>query len=255
MFVAVLPFAMVAVAQPADIGDLMLPSPVRMSGIVVDAQGTPIPDVWVWHHGDRSGVKTANDGHFEFRTNAPVVVFRKPGLSSVAVRTANRTDFKIAMQPAQPMRMCRSGDHCFSISGFGGRLCVPAVSGVKATKQGNDIDYGARAYVIETAHGKKGIRHGAGPMWTLGAPSDDRVWGSSEYSEITYETGGAYVVDARGKMRDGKVWRYVGTVGESLEYRGVEPGDAVRLDEVLDGVCLASSNRQPAVGCRRVRCR
>lgn len=239
----VLLLATIAFAQRDDFAELMLPSPVQMSGVVVDAQGTPIPGVWVSHLGVRTGIKSNHDGHFDLKTNTPVVVFRKPGLSSVVVRTVNSADLKVTMQTAQTMKTCRSGEHCYSIAGFGGRLCVPAVSGVKATKQGNDIDYGARAYIIETEHGKQGIRHGAGPMWTLGAPSDTNVWSSSEYSEKTYQAGPIDVVDARGKMRDGKVWRYIGMVGESLEYRGVEPGDAVRLDEVLDGVCVTSPGR------------
>lgn len=231
-------------AQPARVHELLLPSPVRMTGIVVDTEQRPVSDAWVWHHNNRTAVRTDREGRFEFQTDAPAIVLRKPGFNGVFVRSEPRTDLRITMQRAdRRLRKCVKADRCASVSGFSARICVPFVSGVTATKQSNDVDYGARGYVIESTSGKKvSVMHGAGPMWSLGAPSDDRVWGSLEYSEQTYQTGTIDVIDARGEMRDGKVWRFVGLIGESLEYRNVERSDAAKLDKLLNGICVIPRN-------------
>jgi hypothetical protein len=52
--------------------------------------------------------------------------------------------------------------------------------------------------------------------------------------------GDSDVIDARGKTAGGKLWRYVGTFGESASYYEVDPRDAALPDRFLDGACVAA---------------
>jgi hypothetical protein len=44
-------------------------------------------------------------------------------------------------------------------------------------------------------------------------------------------------VDVRGSSAEGKRWRYIGIIGASITYEGVEPGADRVLDAVLDRLC------------------
>jgi hypothetical protein len=111
---------------------------------------------------------------------------------------------------------------------------------VKVSKQGHDIDYGARNYYIETASGPKGIGHGSGGWWTLGHPLDSDVWASVKYDEITYIAGRQTIVDTRGQLPNGHRWRYLGKLAESAAYSDVDDATAKVLDQFLDGACIQS---------------
>jgi hypothetical protein len=59
-----------------------------------------------------------------------------------------------------------------------------------------------------------------------------------EYSEEAREDLLYPWLDARGKTADGKLWRYLGKIGESVHYRGLPPEQAALFDRILDGACL-----------------
>lgn len=121
----------------------------------------------------------------------------------------------------------------------GGLLRFPRVAGVKASRQGRDIDYTSRAYFVKTKAGPQSILHGQGSTWTLGAPADRIVWSSVEYEETLYDRKGTFFLDARGKFPNGLRWRYLGTIGESATYDNANEASARVLDQVLDGACVA----------------
>jgi hypothetical protein len=96
-------------------------------------------------------------------------------------------------------------------------------------KTSQDIDYASTAIGVKTKDGRAAIVCGNGPVWSLGVPDDSLVWDSVEYSEsVTSDYGG--IVDASGKTKDGKYWRYRGIVGSSCSYSKVDRTTASVLD-------------------------
>ncbi len=191
-------------------GQSMLPAPATLSGVVTDSDGKPLSNVWIYHTGVRvENIRTNAQGHFEIVTRAPAIVFRKQGFQSKYMRVEESRNLSIVLTgPAPLMKECGAWGRCLTLKGFRSSLCLPKVRGVQSGKQGNDIDYGQRWFWFETKRGKAGLQHAAGPMWGPGVPSDQQVWWSSDYREISYrDREGFSVIDARGTSPDGKLWQ------------------------------------------------
>jgi hypothetical protein len=224
---------------------LLLPVEQGISGLVTDSLGHPIAGASVEHTNstDKELVTDAT-GHFELSTRAPALVIRKIGYDSAFVRNKNAQSVHITLQPSQGvLAACSSKSLCKTIDGFGSIFCFSKINGVKVSEQGNDIDYGMRIFSIRAKNGRKFVRHGSGPMWSFGIPENEDVWDSIDYSEKTYRAGRAVVVDAKGKTSAGKLWRYIGRLGESASYDDVDQDSAVLLDRVLDGLCIREDKR------------
>ena len=218
--------------------DLLLPQALSISGTVSDVDGKPIGEARIEHSGNlREAIKTDSTGRFALQTRAPALVIRKAGYRSQWIRTADISEVAITLQPAnsaQQIRACSRTEPCETINGWGARFCFPRVPGVKAGRQGKDIDYGIRGYSTR----KAGIMHGSGPLWSFGLPYDPDVWQSVDYQEEIFGTDPLITIDARGRTVDGKFWRSLGKFGESASYRNASEADARLLDRVLDGVCI-----------------
>jgi hypothetical protein len=225
--------------------NLRLPQERSITGIVSDVDGNPIADARIDHSDNRlKAIRTGNSGKFSLQTRAPAVVIRKTGFRSQWLRIADLPEIQITLQPAKAnpqIRACSRTEPCESINGWGAQFCFPRVPGVTAGRQGQDIDYGIRSYVIHKS--KAWITHGSGPLWSFGLPSDDDVWGANEYQERVFGTNPLSTIDARGRTADGKFWRNLGKFGESAFYRDVAEPDARLLDRVLDGVCIRPNQR------------
>jgi hypothetical protein len=234
-----------AQVQTARENALFLLKPVHLSGIVMDSNGKPLQHVWINHDSLRERtVETDGEGRFDFVTQAPALVFRKAGFDASYYRVERDATLRLKLGSAQRMLECPESSDCVSLKGFTSAFCLPKLRRIKITKQGNDIDYGQRWFVIHTATGKNGIQHAAGPMWGTGIPFDQDVWSAVEYTETDYQDlDGFLVVDARGKDAKGQCWRVLGHFGETASYRNVSSDDASTLDKVLDGVCLRHSSQ------------
>ena len=160
------------------------------------------------------------------------------------VRTKDTTESRITLQKLsenQLLPTCSNTGRYDGIDGWGASFQFPRISGVKASRKGRDIDYGARNYYVETKQGPKGIRHGSGPLWSFGTPLDQDVWRSVKYEEVTYDVGGLMIIDARGQLQDGNRWRSLVKFGESASYSNIDEATAKILDQFLDGACLKST--------------
>ena len=160
------------------------------------------------------------------------------------VRTKDTTESRITLQKLsenQLLPTCSNTGRYDGIDGWGASFQFPRTSGVKASRQGQDIDYGARNYYVETKQGPKGIRHGSGPLWSFGTPLDQDVWRSVKYEEATYDVAGLMIIDARGQLPNGNRWRNLGKFGESASYSNIDEATAKILDQFLDGACLKST--------------
>lgn len=70
-------------------------------------------------------------------------------------------------------------------------------------------------------------------------PSTKRVWESETYSERKMLLNGRPAVDARGVMADGRHWREMGDLGETISYAEVNAETAAELDKAIEGLCRA----------------
>jgi hypothetical protein len=137
--------------------------------------------------------------------------------------------------------VCVTAEGYYTINGWDAKFQFRRIPGLKATAQDRDIDYGVRFYYIQTDHGRQGIQHGAGPLWSFGRPLDSDVKKSVKYEEVTYNADGQTITDARGQFSNGTHWRYLGKFGESARYADVDEVTAKLLDMVLDGACFRVS--------------
>jgi hypothetical protein len=110
-------------------------------------------------------------------------------------------------------------------------------------KQGHDIDYGIRGYLLKTPKGNVGIAHGSGPMWSFGVPLDSDVWKSVTFEEDSFEVEGFRILDSKGEWADGTHWRTIGKFGETASYSKVDKETAKILDLFMDGACVAPFKR------------
>ena len=225
---------------------VLLREPQAVSGIVVDSAGHPIAGA----HIDHTDVKaqeqlfTDEQGRFRFFTGAPAIVVRKLGFNGQRIRLDNSASFKIVLSPAtRTMPSCKI--KCEALNSPGSAFCLPRVPGIQVSEQAAYDDTVTQMFRLETKNGQRELLHGNGPMWSLGVPFTGDVWESIEYHESAYlvGTGDSDVVDARGKMPDGNLWRYLGRFGESASYYEVDEAGAAQLDRVLDGACIAGNPR------------
>ena len=159
------------------------------------------------------------------------------------MHTQDAKDLRITLRKFDEERLfptCSKTRPYIGIDGWGATLQFQQVNDVKASRQGQDLDYGARSYYIETKAGPKGIRHGSGPLWSFGMPSDQDIWRSVKYEEATYDFGGLTITDARGELSNGQWWRFLGKFGESASYSDVDEATAKILDGFLDTACSKS---------------
>jgi hypothetical protein len=209
--------------------------------VVVDSEGNPVANAGIDHSNRRELHQTDSNGRFELDTRAPILVVRKVGFRSEAVRTQSGPEVRVVLRKLSQGRtlpICSNTRKYEDIKGWTSSLRFPRISGVKVSRQGRDVDYGFRNYYIESKRGHKGIMHGSGPMWGSGIPVDSDVWQSVKYEEDVFEAGGMTVFDGRGQMANGDHWRSLGKVFESASYRDVDEETAKTLDKVLDGTCF-----------------
>lgn len=233
-------------AQPFQ--DLLLPHARHIAGVVVDPEGKPVVEARIDHTGDRfRAFQTDSEGRFELDTRAPILVVRKAGFRSELVRTQDTTEARVTLQKLSGNRVfptCSNTERYDGIDGWGTSFQFLKTSRVKASRQGQDIDYGVRYYYVGAKQGPKGIMHGSGPHWSVGTPLDRDVWRSVEYEEVAYDAGGRTIIDARGQLPNGNRWRYLGKFFESASYSDMDEATARILDQFLDGACLTPTPRR-----------
>ena len=212
---------------------------------MVDPDGKPLDYANIDYTANQSAARqTGVDGRFALETRAPAIVVRKPGYHSALLRIREATDARVTLRRVdRAFPTCPPTGEFETIQQWGALFRFAKMPQVTAGPQGSDIDYGMRWYLVETAAGPRGIRHGSGASWSMGFPSAIEVWRSVVFEEAWYPAGGVSIVDARGSAADGKHWRYLGREGESADYRDVDEAAARILDQFLDGPCMLRTGR------------
>jgi hypothetical protein len=219
---------------------ILLPETHSVSGRVVDPAGDPIAGAHIDHSDVREQEQLFTDelGRFHVETRAPALVVRKHGFNGQIVRTSSPGPVRIVLQRAASLPDCKNA--CIGLKSSITAFCLPPAPGIQISDQGRMGDSVMREFMVPTVDGLREILFGGGPTWSLGIPYTGDVWESSDYSERAYTVGDSDVIDAHGKTAGGKLWRYVGTFGESASYYEVDPRDAALPDRFLDGACVAA---------------
>ncbi|MBM3754855.1 MAG: hypothetical protein FJW38_12855 [Acidobacteria bacterium] len=209
---------------------------VEISGVVVDAQSKPIPDVHVMHAG--GDFKTPADGTFRLSTSSPFVVFRHYRFASIVRRPGELKDVRIQMSTISLNRFSACVGHQFdkpTLATFAFRISyAPGVVELESLLQGGDTSY--RVYALESSHAAR-MLHETGINLSLGFPEDTEKWSSVEYREVSFAAGRVPIVDSRGVTADGKRWRFLGRLTETISYGPLPPHEAAIFDRAIDGVC------------------
>jgi len=201
-----------------------------ISGTVKDASGNPIENARVDHTGkqvvvgppDRVGktsaheIRTDSKGHFHVVTDVPAIVIRKAGYVSQRLRVTGDAELQVTLMRIRSTSLCK----------------LPVQPAFKS-KDANDIDYTAKWFYVETKDGPQGIISGSGPMYSWGAPDNQKVWASVEYTEFMDENG---VIDASGRSADGTYWRLRTIFGAAAQYYKQTRETAEQLDCIMDRI-------------------
>lgn len=211
--------------------------------MVLDSDGKPIEKATIASSKYKK-TQTTTDGKFETDTSDSAVVIRKAGFESERLLTKNADTVRVTLRPAGRPRLpaCSRDIDYVGLEDAVTDFRFPRLAGISYGDQGHDVDYTTRIYYVTGGSKAKGIMHGTGAMWSVGIPFDRDVQQSAEYRETVYPFRGfgghLMIIDARGLSPDGTRWRFLGTVGETAEYHGLDDATAQILDKVLDGVCL-----------------
>jgi len=217
---------------PLLIASTLVMQAATISGTVHDASGKPLQNVRIDHTGRRvivvppdvvpqpspNEIRTDADGRFRVVTSVPAIVIRSPGYESQRIRITGDMELQVTLLRIRPASRCRL-----------------ATAPKFHTKNVSDVDYTSKWFYIQTKTGPQGIVSGSGPTYSLGAPSDQNVWTSVEYTEVMYENG---VVEASGHSADGKYWRSRSSFGQDTRYYNQTREVAEQLDCVMDRIPL-----------------
>jgi hypothetical protein len=179
----------------------------------------------------RDTARVPDGGVYEGYTSSSILVFRRLGYRSVVVKPAE--GLRIEMEPVSPwpFKTCprkwnTGGSVIFQFPGRGPDWPF------------RDVDYSGSNYIVKTRSGDHYLRHGYGPLWSGGTPSNYLIHPSTKYEEQTYSFGESQIAAARGRLADGTIWRFLGRFAETASYETKDPEAAKQLDAILDGVCL-----------------
>jgi hypothetical protein len=196
-----------------------LHAPVSVTGLVADTSGRPIAKAWIDHAGrHRMSHSTDSSGRFSFVTTSPAVVVRKAGFQSHLLRTNASAEVRITLESAPPVGRCKLSS-------------VPKL----LTTEGKDVDYVATYSSVVVKGQKHTLICGRGPNWSLGVPANSDVWASVEFAESMYGHEDDFgLVDASGVLKDRRLWRHLGSLGESCSYKTDDHEVAKIFDCVME---------------------
>src|SRR5580700_6342472 len=107
----------------------MRQSPIHLSGVVTDSEGKALGDVWIQHASLKyPSDKTDAQGRFDFRTQAPAIVFRKDGFTGSYYRVQRDDTLQIRLGAARRFPACQSSSACVSLQGLS-TFCLHGVRG------------------------------------------------------------------------------------------------------------------------------
>ena len=230
------------------VGGLHAQTHAGVQGTVIDANGKPIADAFVWSNpdpGPGSGkawsTKTGADGSFTLDGAGAVLHFSKENYEHLAVVVKDRGLTKFVL---------KSADNDFVL-----RKCGPVPDGQRSFGQNDfrftadphpfkvlggkwDVDY--VEWVLQAKGTKVGLELWFGPYAIGMLPYDEQLIGADTFSmrNIALEGIGEIGIDTKGTTR-GKHWRQFAVVGSGVRYQDADDEQAKLFESVIESACGA----------------
>jgi hypothetical protein len=219
---------------------LLATTPVQsVRGRVRAADGKGLEDVFIFFGREVTDIaETAGDGTFLLPRHGRYVAFFREGYRPVITLMesgAERLD--IVLESSQTTEWivpsCKSNNPGKRI-GFPLRFPVPRGA---RTGQGRDVDYSRFGLGIQQGKEWSWIEGGIGPNWANAGPREELIMTAAEFTVRSYRAGTWSGFDVKGQSATGEYWRYLGWVGQSVNYRVASKEVAAALDNIIDGAC------------------
>lgn len=213
----------------------------ELSGTVKSASGQPLAQVFIFYGRSLNDIaESDSNGSFTLPHFGRVISFRRAGfrpLTKIVAPSTTKLDVILEDSAATEWLIpsCSNVKDAGKRVGYSLRLPVP--KGVIARK-GNDIDYSSFSIGYGAKENRVWLSGIEGPMASLGVPPEDWILNAQEFTERSYKSGKAEGVDMRGRLADGTYWRYVGRLGESIEYNNLSREAAAFFDKIIDSACM-----------------
>jgi hypothetical protein len=227
------------------------PNKTDISGIVVAATGEPIADVRVYGSDSckyccpckREETKTSADGTFSLPAPGKVLYFRHLKFRPVSLPVESWPEGMQVILEAASLSNWKIPD-CLASQASGKRVGEFFVQFLisKGAKTKRSAGMDGWGWLIKHPRRPHRMKIDEGPLLGGGDPGEDLIMDSSQVEErwVTTISSGPLGIDARGRFKDGTIWRHVGVLGvQYAEYRSA-PGDAAEFfDKIIDSACAA----------------
>jgi hypothetical protein len=229
----VLLLLLIALTANADI------SAQKLSGSVKSSSGQPLSNVFIFYSRSLQDiVETDETGTFSLPHFDAVIVFRRAGFRPLTkIVDPSTAKLDVVLEDAAGSQWliprCMKEDKRKRL-GFSLRMRVPKDA---IARKGRDVDYEDFAIGYGPKSNRVWLSGISGPYGSLGIPPYAWILDATEFSERSYKAEDTEGADMRGRLRDGKYWRYVGRLGESVEYSGLTQEQAAFFDRFIDDAC------------------
>lgn len=210
-----------------------------LSGSVKSASGQPVADVFVFPNRSLKDIAETDDrGTFSVPRFEIIIAFRRDGFRPLTkIVDSSITKLDVVLEDAASSQWliprCSGGDKRGRV-GFTLQMRLPKEA---IAHKGRDIDYEDFAIGYGSEPNRVWLSGIKGPYGSLGIPPYPWILNATEFSERSFKANDVEGADMRGRLRDGTYWRYVGRLGESLQYDGVTQAQAAFFDRIIDGAC------------------
>ena len=211
----------------------------ELTGTVKSISGKPLAGVFIFPNRSLNDiVETDNKGGFSLPRHGKVICFRGVGvrpLTRIVDETISTLDVVLEEAAATQLGLPDCSRERIPGKYLGQSLRLPIPQGAEF-HEGFDVDYGYFSIGYISEKNRIWIEGIYGTMATIGIPPEEWILEAKEFTERSY-TGAGTGADIRGRTKDGKYWRYIGGLGESIEYSGVTEDGAAFFDKIIDSAC------------------
>ena len=214
-----------------------------MSGRVAGEDGNPISGVRVSVQGNGTATSTDSSGRFTIALRKfsvlgewSTVRFSHDGYRPVTKLLTTADPLIILSKAGDAWWIIPSCAGKPSLSGFSIAFSLPKGANVR---RGHDIDYSINTVAFK----QYGMRLGFGPTWSSGLPFPSELLNMRAMSErdLIFEDD-IRGVEYRGERTDGTYFRFIGKLGETIEYDRIPKEAASYFDSILDTLCQMPRN-------------
>jgi hypothetical protein len=184
--------------------------------------------------------ETDASGYFNLGSRERVIRLSKEGyrpLTKLIADLRGASEVRMTQDAAGLWKppLCSATKNGSVIAGRHMQFQVPRGARVR---KGSDIDYSPH----NVCRGRECLSHGWGPLWSSGIPPslEKFVTGLSQIAErdvYNYDAPDFPGVEYRGVLKNGTYVRWVGILGETIDYEGVSKESAQLFDSLIDSFC------------------